>query len=62
MAEDQTAEDPTQDPDFVPEDSPDFIPYPDSPPMDASGPTDRNASSQIEAEWPEEVGDDADEG
>lgn len=28
---------------FVPEDHPDFIPYPDEPKMDASGPTDRNA-------------------
>jgi hypothetical protein len=56
-------EDPTQDPNFIPADSPDFIPPPaqDSG-MDGSGPTDRNASEQIEAEWPEWVGDDADEG
>lgn len=56
MAEAQKPEDPTQDPHFVPEDSPDFIPYPDSPPMDASGPTDRNAPPQ--PDWVED--DDAD--
>jgi hypothetical protein len=28
---------------FLPEDHPDFIPPPDEPFMDASGPTDRNA-------------------
>ena len=34
---------PFDDPHFVPEDHPDFIPPPDEPFMDASGPTDRNA-------------------
>lgn len=28
---------------FVPAEHPEFVPYPDEPQMDASGPTDRNA-------------------
>lgn len=48
---------PFDDPHFIPADSPDFIPYPDSPPMDASGPTDRNAPPSPDVEWPEGVGD-----
>jgi hypothetical protein len=43
------------DPDFIPADDPRFVPYPDEPPMDASGPTDRNAPDLGE------VDDDADE-
>lgn len=35
---------PFNDPHFVPADHPDFIPPPDEPFMDASGPTDRNAT------------------
>jgi hypothetical protein len=34
---------PFNDPHFVPADHPEFIPPPDEPFMDASGPTDRNA-------------------
>jgi hypothetical protein len=34
---------PEDDPHFIPKGHPDFIPPPDEPFMDASGPTDRNA-------------------
>ena len=44
MAEEQqTPEDPTQDPHFVPADSPDFIPFPVEPSMGVDGPTDQGA-------------------
>jgi hypothetical protein len=35
---------PEDDEHFVPEGDPNFVPYPDEPKMDASGPTDRNAT------------------
>jgi hypothetical protein len=41
---------PDEDPDFIPEGDPRFVPYPDEPPMDASGPTDRNAVPQEDQE------------
>jgi hypothetical protein len=43
-------EQPEQDPNFVPADDPRFVPPPDEPPMDASGPTDRNAPPQKDQE------------
>jgi hypothetical protein len=48
------------DEDFVPADDPAFVPYPEEPQQDASGPTDRNAPPQPDQEWPEGWDDDAD--
>lgn len=45
---------PDTDPDFIPADDPRFVPYPNEPAMDASGPTDRNAPPQPDQEMPDD--------